>query len=72
MTDTDLKKLMGARGAGFNRMFLTKMIKHHTGAIEIAKIEQSDGKNADAVALARKIEADQTTEIAQMRQLLKS
>jgi len=48
------------------------MIEHHTGAIDMAKTEQSDGKNADAVALAKKIEADQTAEVAQMKQLLKS
>jgi uncharacterized protein (DUF305 family) len=67
-----MKKLDGARGAGFDRMFLTMMTEHHTGAIEMAKTEQTDGKNADAVALAKKIEADQTAEIAEMKQLLKS
>ena len=72
MTDADMKKLDGARGAGFDRMFLTMMTEHHTGAIEMAKTEQTDGKNADAVALAKKIEADQTAEIAEMKQLLKS
>ena len=72
MTDADMKKLDGASGPGFDQMFLTMMIEHHTGAIDMAKTEQSDGKNADAVALAKKIEADQTAEVAQMKQLLKS
>ena len=48
------------------------MIKHHTGAVEMATTEQSDGKNADAVALAKKIEAAQTAEIAHMKDLLGS
>jgi uncharacterized protein (DUF305 family) len=53
-------------------MFLTMMIEHHEGAIEMAKKEQADGKNQDAVALAKMIESDQTAEIALMRDLLKS
>lgn len=52
-------------------MFLTMMVAHHEGAIEMAKTEQADGKNADAVALAKKIEAAQTTEIAKMKDMLK-
>ncbi len=72
MSDGDMKNLEAASGAGFDQMFLTMMIEHHTGAIEMAKTEQSDGKNADAVALAKRIEANQTAEIAQMKQLLKS
>lgn len=70
MSDDDLSGLEAATGGGFDRMFLTMMIEHHTGAIEMAKTEQSKGKNADAKALAKKIEADQTAEIAQLRKLL--
>ena len=69
ITDVDMKKLGGASGASFDRMFLTMMTEHHTGAIEMAKTEQADGKNGDALALAKKIEANQT---AEMQQLLKS
>ena len=72
MSDVDMMKLDADSGAMFDRMFLTMMIKHHTGAIEMAKTEQSDGKNADAVALAKRIEVDQTAEIATMKDLLKS
>lgn len=72
MSNADMKRLGTATGAGFDRMFLTMMISHHTGAVEMAKSEQTDGKNADAVALAKKIEADQTAEITQMKRLLKS
>lgn len=72
MSDADMKKLKSASGAGFDEMFLTMMIKHHAGAIEMAKTEQADGKSTDAVALAKSIEADQTAEIAELKQLLKS
>jgi len=70
MSDEDMSRLGVATGAGFDQMFLTMMIDHHTGAIEMAKTEQSKGKNADAKALAKKIEADQTAEITQMKKLL--
>ena len=72
MGDDDMKSLDSANGAAFDRMFLTMMIRHHEGAIEMAKTEQADGKNADAVALAKQIQADQEAEIAQMKDLLKS
>nr|WP_148232654.1 DUF305 domain-containing protein [Janibacter sp. HTCC2649] len=70
MSDDDMSKLDDSHGVAFDRMFLTMMVKHHTGAIEMARTEQSDGQNAEAVALAKKIEADQTAEIATMQGLL--
>ena len=72
MSDADIESLGAATGAQFDQMFLTMMIEHHTGAIEMAKTEQQDGENSDATALAEKIEADQTAEIAQMEDLLGS
>jgi uncharacterized protein (DUF305 family) len=72
MSDADMKKLGAATGTEFDQMFLEMMIKHHAGAIEMAKTEQQDGENPDAIALAKKIEADQTAEIAQMEDLLGS
>ena len=69
MSDDDMAALDTAAGREFDLMFLTMMIEHHNGAIEMAKTEQSKGKNTDAKALAKKIEADQTTEIAQMKKL---
>lgn len=72
MSDDDMESLGAATGAEFDQMFLTMMIEHHTGAIEMAKTEQQDGENPDAIALAEKIEADQTAEIAQMQDLLGS
>lgn len=72
MSDDDMESLGTATGAEFDQMFLTMMIEHHTGAIEMAKTEQQDGENPDAIALAETIEADQTAEIAQMEDLLGS
>ena len=72
MSDDDMESLGAATGTEFDQMFLTMMIEHHTGAIEMAQTEQQDGENPDAVALAEKIEADQTAEKAQMEDLVGS
>jgi uncharacterized protein (DUF305 family) len=71
MSTEDMHMLQGMSGAGFDRMFLQMMIEHHHGAIEMARIEQADGTNADAQALAQQIENAQTAEITTMRSMLK-
>ena len=72
MSDNQLAELKASSGAEFDRMFLTMMVAHHEGAIQMAKAEQRDGKNTDAKALAGTIREDQTAEIATMRDLLGS
>ncbi|SOC50153.1 Uncharacterized conserved protein, DUF305 family [Blastococcus aggregatus] len=66
--DTDA--LSGMSGAEFDRMFLTMMIEHHRGAVEMAETELSNGRNADAITLAESIRDSQNAEIAEMEQLL--
>ena len=70
MTPEMMDQLMAAQGAAFDRMFLEMMTAHHNGAIEMARTEQADGQNPQALELAATIEADQTAEIDQMRQIL--
>lgn len=70
MSNADMHRLEKAPGRAFDRMFLQMMIKHHEGALQMAKTEQAQGKNAAAVNLAKSIEASQTAEIAKMRQML--
>lgn len=72
MSEDDMQMLENADGAEFDRMFLEMMIRHHMGAIEMARTEQANGENADAVALAEEVESDQNAEIDRMRQLLGS
>lgn len=72
MSDADMASLGTATGATFDQAFLEMMIEHHAGAIEMAKTEQQEGKNAEATALAEQIEADQVAEIAEMKDLLES
>jgi uncharacterized protein (DUF305 family) len=70
MSEQDMQALTNATGAEFDRLFLTQMIAHHTGAIEMAQTELSDGRNTDALAMAESIRDSQSAEIAEMEQLL--
>ena len=72
MDEAEMTTLEQADGAAFDRMFLQMMIEHHEGAIEMARTEQANGENPDAVALAEQIETDQESEIAKMDELLGS
>ena len=70
MSSEDMDALMVASGADFDQMFLTMMIEHHQGAVEMSQTENSDGSNPEAIALAEQIESAQTEEIATMEALL--
>jgi len=70
MTEDEIADLEAASGADFDQMFLTMMIEHHEGAIEMAKAEQSEGEFPEAVEMAQEIEATQTEEIQTMQDLL--
>ncbi|MHA7176929.1 DUF305 domain-containing protein [Arthrobacter sp. Sr24] len=70
MSPADLDKLTAAEGTEASKLFLTQMIAHHEGAVEMAKTEVTGGKNADAVTLAKSIVSSQETEIKTMQDLL--
>ncbi len=70
MSDQEMAGLKAADGAAFRRMFLEMMIRHHQGAIAMARDEQEDGKFPDAVSLAQSIEKGQSSEINTMERLL--
>ncbi|OZC73768.1 DUF305 domain-containing protein [Rhodococcus sp. 06-418-5] len=70
MTAQDMDALMAASGPEFDRQWLTMMIAHHTGAIEMANTEIADGSNPDALEMARTIVATQQQEIETMQRLL--
>ncbi len=72
MTENEMADLESASGAEFDQMFLTMMIEHHEGAIEMAKTEQSEGEFPEAVDMAKEIETTQAEEIQTMQDLLKS
>lgn len=70
MSADDMTALKAASGPEASRLFLTQMIAHHEGAVTMAKTEIAEGKNADAIALARAVVAAQQAEIDEMTQLL--
>src|SRR5581483_2915867 len=73
LTDEQLKQLDAARGVQFDQLFLTDMIQHHRGAIEMVKdLFATPGAGQDDLTfkLASDINVDQTTEVARMERML--
>ena len=68
-SDSDLEKLATSKGADFDRLWLTLMTAHHTGAIEMARTELSDGQDPRAKKLAQDIIDTQQQEIDTMKGL---
>jgi len=67
-----MDKLEKMRGQSFDETFLRLMIQHHQGALIMASEEVANGKNAEAVALAKAILSAQEREIAEMQAMLKA
>ncbi|MEU7240222.1 DUF305 domain-containing protein [Streptomyces sparsogenes] len=70
MSDHDMHQMKSASGNAFDTMFLTMMIKHHQGAIDMAKTEKQHGAYGPAKKMAAGIVTTQTAEITQMRTML--
>jgi uncharacterized protein (DUF305 family) len=70
MSEQDMKKLGQLSGREFDKAFLQMMIKHHQGAITMARTEQTSGSSANAKALADSIVTSQSAEITTMQHLL--
>jgi uncharacterized protein (DUF305 family) len=64
--------LRGKAGDEFDRAFLSEMIVHHEGAVEMAQAALQSAKHQEIKDMARDIIFAQTSEIAQMRSWLKS
>lgn len=73
LTDDQLAKLDAARGAEFDRLFLTYMIQHHRGAVHMVDtLLAARGAALDETVFkfAADVSVDQTTEIKRMMQML--
>jgi uncharacterized protein (DUF305 family) len=73
LNETQMKQLDAARGAEFDRLFLTSMIQHHKGALTmVQQLFGSYGAGQDQMVFkfASDVNVDQTTEIARMEKLL--
>jgi uncharacterized protein (DUF305 family) len=70
MDDKEMDKLMKASGKDFDTMFLTMMVEHHEGAVEMATTEKDKGEYGPAKTLADDIITAQNAEITEMNKLL--
>ena len=59
--------LQGKSGDAFDEAFLSGMIAHHQGAIDMAKLVQSNAKHDELKAMAQDILSAQSKEITQMQ-----
>jgi uncharacterized protein (DUF305 family) len=66
----DMGHLEKMSGTGFDTMFLTMMIDHHKGAVDMATTEKNKGEYGPAISMAGDIVKAQTAEITEMNKLL--
>ncbi|MEW2352820.1 DUF305 domain-containing protein [Spirillospora sp. NPDC029432] len=69
-TPEQMARLKAARGAEFDRLFLTLMITHHQGALTMAEGALDKGTDVVVQELARDVQSGQQAEINRMRALL--
>lgn len=60
----------GLEGQAFDTLWLRMMIRHHEGAVAMARTELDQGASPDAKALARRIVDGQQAEIDEMKGIL--
>jgi uncharacterized protein (DUF305 family) len=72
LTPDQMASLDHARGPAFDRLFLTDMIRHHQGAIDMVQhLTTSDPDDDDALMMyATNVAADQAAEIGLMQRML--
>jgi len=75
LTEAQMAQLDSARGVKFDRLFLTFMIQHHRGAIGMVdSLFSTPGAGQDEIVFkfANDVQADQTTEVERMEQMLEA
>jgi len=73
LTSEQLDELAAAHGQEYDRLFLTYMIQHHNGAVDMVDVLfATDGAAQDdfVFKLASDIQVDQRTEVARMQRML--
>lgn len=73
LTQEELNDLAEQKGENFDRAFLKYMIAHHEGAVIMVEnlfAEDGAAQDGQVFRLASDIQADQSTEIARMKQML--
>lgn len=75
LTDAQLAQLDAARGAEYDKLFLTFMIQHHEGALTMVNdlfASPGAGQDETVFRFASDVFADQTTEISRMQTMLEA
>ena len=72
LTDAQMRRLAAAEGRRFDRLFLTGMIAHHRGAVQMASDALRHGSDLRVGEIAADVSAEQSAEIARMRQVLRT
>jgi uncharacterized protein (DUF305 family) len=75
LTEAQLAQLQKSRGKEFDRLFLTFMIQHHKGAVQMVNdLFATPGAGQDELVFkfASDVHTDQTTEIARMERMLEA
>jgi uncharacterized protein (DUF305 family) len=70
LTEAELKELASLKGAAFDQMFLTAMIAHHEGALDMVSMIE-DSTKPEVKKLYENIVTSQSAEIDAMKALLK-
>lgn len=70
LTEEELQKLASLKGAAFDQMFLTAMIAHHEGALDMVSMIKNSTK-PEVKELYENIVTSQSAEIEAMKALLK-
>ena len=70
--DDMMEGLSGKQGDEFDKAFLSEMIMHHQGAVQMAQAALQSAKHQEIRDMAKAIISAQTTEISQMQQWQKS
>lgn len=69
LTDAEMNRLRRADGRRFDELYLTGMIKHHQGAVDMAGRELTEGSDLLANELANDIVTGQEAEIRRMQDI---
>jgi uncharacterized protein (DUF305 family) len=72
LSEAQLQQLRSATGVQADKIFLSLMVVHHQGAIDLARAEIAKGANPQAKELAQTIINTQTAEITAMKGMLKA
>lgn len=73
LTEAEMRALDAARGRDFDRLFLTSMIRHHRGAVQMVEElfgTYGAGQDETVFRFATDVNVDQLTEIARMERML--